>query len=72
MGEPHAWQGRQARTRSLQIANVQQKETTEIKTMPMRGEGDPRKKHRNLDCGGHAGVTMMPAFEIFSLSRILP
>jgi hypothetical protein len=72
MGEPHARRGRQARTRSSRIANVRQKETIEIKTMPMRGEDDPRKKSGNLDRGGHAGAMMMPAFEIFSLSRILP
>jgi hypothetical protein len=72
MGEPHAWQGWQARMRSLRIANVRQKETREIKTMPMRGEDDPREMHRNSDHGGNAGATMVPAFEIFSLSRILP
>jgi hypothetical protein len=72
MGEPHARQGRQARTRSLRIANVRQKEKREIKTMPVRGEDDPRKTHGNLDRGGHARATVMPAFEIFSLSRILP
>ncbi len=72
MGEPHAWRGQRARTRSLRIANVRQKEMREIETMPMRGEDDPCKKHGNSDHGGHAGATMMPAFEIFSLSRILP
>ena len=72
MGEPHAWRGRRARTRSSRIANVRQKEMREIKTMPMRGEDDTHKKCGNLDCGGHTGATMMLAFEIFSLSRILP
>jgi hypothetical protein len=67
MGEPHAWQGQQARTRSLQIANVQQKEAREIETMPMRREDDPREMRGNSDRGGHAGATMVPAFEIFSL-----
>jgi hypothetical protein len=42
MGEPHARRGWRARTRSSRIANVRQKETREIKTMPMRGEDDPR------------------------------
>ncbi len=68
MGEPHA----RARTRSLQIANVRQKETREIKTMPMRGEDDPHKMRGNLDRGGHTRAMMMRTFEIFSLSRILP
>jgi hypothetical protein len=72
MGEPHARRGRRARTRSSRIANVRQKETREIETMPMRGEDDPREKRGNSDRGGHAGATMVPAFEIFSLSRILP
>jgi hypothetical protein len=72
MGEPHAWRGRRARTRSSRIANVRQKETREIKMIPMRGEDDPCKKRKHSDRGGHAGATMMPAFEIFSLSRILP
>ncbi len=72
MGEPHAQRGWQARTRSSRIANVRQKETREIETMPMRGEDDPHKTRGNSDRGGHAGSTMVPAFEIFSLSRILP
>jgi hypothetical protein len=54
------------------LANLRQKETREIETIPMRGEDDPREKRGNSDRGGHAGATMMPAFEIFSLSRILP
>jgi hypothetical protein len=72
MGEPHAQRGRRARTRSSRIANVRQNETREIETMPMRGEDDPRETHGNSDRGGHAGATIMPAFEIFSLSRVLP
>jgi hypothetical protein len=72
MGEPHAWRGRRARTRSSRIANVRQKETSEIETMRRRGEGNPRETRGNSDRGGHAGATMMPAFEIFSLSIILP
>ncbi len=68
MGEPHARRGRRgrrARTSSSRIANVRQKETREIETMPMRGEDDPREKRGNSDRGGHAGATMMPAFESF-------
>jgi hypothetical protein len=65
MGEPHAWQGRQAWTRSLQIANVLQKEMRKTETMPRRGEEDPRETRGNLDCKGHAGATMMPAFKTF-------
>ncbi len=72
MREPHARQGRQAWTRSWQIANVRQKETREIKTKPRSGEDDPHKTRRNSDRGEHTGSTMMTAFEIFSLSRILP
>jgi hypothetical protein len=72
MGEPHARRGQRARTRSLQIANVRQKETREIEAMPMRGEDDPREMRGNSDRRGHAGATMMPAFKIFSLSRKLP
>jgi hypothetical protein len=72
MGEPHARRGRRACTRSSRIANARQKETREIETMPMRGEEDPRETRGNSDRGGHAGLTMMLAFEIFSLSRILP
>jgi hypothetical protein len=68
MGEPHA----RARTSSSRIANVRLKATREIEMMPRRGEDDPRETRGNLDRGGHAGGTMMPAFEIFSLSRILP
>jgi hypothetical protein len=52
MGEPHAQQGQQAWTRSLRIANVQQKETREIERMPIRGEDDPRKTHGNSGWGG--------------------
>ncbi len=55
MGEPYAQQGQQARTRSLGITNVQQKETREIKTMPRRGEDNPHKMRGNLDCGGERG-----------------
>jgi hypothetical protein len=65
MWEPHARQGRQAWMRSSQIANVRQKETREIETMPRRGEDNPRERRKNSDCGGHAGAMMMPAFEIF-------
>jgi hypothetical protein len=72
MGEPHAWRGWRALTWSLQIANVRQKETREIETMSRRGEDNPNEMRRNLDCGGHVGVMMMLALEIFSLSRILP
>jgi hypothetical protein len=72
MGEPHAWQGRQAWMRSFRIANMQQKETREIKTMQMRGKDNPCTTHGNSDCRGHAGATMMLAFEIFSLARIYP
>jgi hypothetical protein len=43
----------------------------EIEMMPRRGEVDPRKTRVNSDHKGHAGATMMPAYEIFSLSRIL-
>jgi hypothetical protein len=43
MGEPHARRGRRTRTRSSRIANVRQKETREIKTMPRRGEDDPHE-----------------------------
>jgi hypothetical protein len=39
--------------------------------MPRRGEEDPREMRRNLDCKKHAGSTMMPAYKIFSLLRIL-
>jgi hypothetical protein len=70
MGEPHAWRGRQAQTRSSRIANVRQKETREIEMMPMRGKDDPRKTCGNSDRRGHAGEMLVPAFEIFSLSRI--
>ncbi len=55
MGEPHAWRGRQARTRSLRIPNVRQKEKREIKAMPRRGEDNPRKTHGNSYCGGLRG-----------------
>jgi hypothetical protein len=71
MGEPHARRGRRARTKSSRIANVRHKETREIKTMPRRGEDNPRETRGNSDRGGHAGATMMPAYETFSLSRIL-
>ncbi len=72
MGEPHVRRWRRALTRSLRIANVRQKERKEIETMPMRGEDNPHETRGNSDRGGHAGATMVPAFKIFSLSRILP
>ena len=60
MGEPHARRGRRARTRSSRIANVRQKETREIETMPRRGEDNPCETCRNSDCkgtwGGDAGI----------------
>jgi hypothetical protein len=31
----------------------------------MRGEDDPPETRGNLDHGGHAGATIMPAFKIF-------
>ncbi len=55
MGEPHAWRGRRARTRSSRIANVRQKETREIETMPRRGEDDPHETHWNSERGGTWG-----------------
>ncbi len=61
--------GRRAWTRSLQITNVRQKETRGIKTMLRRGEDNPREIRGNSERGGHAGMTMMPAFK--PSSRIL-
>ncbi len=55
MGEPHAWQGQQARTRSLQITNVRQNETREIKTMPRRGEDNPQKMRGKFGLRGARG-----------------
>ena len=74
MGEPHAQQGRQAQTRSSRIANMRQNDTRKIKMMPWRGEDSPHKMRVTLDHGGRAVAlaTIMPAFEIFSLLRILP
>ena len=68
MGEPHARRGRRAQTRSSRIANVRQKETRGIETMPRRGEDNPREMLWEFGLGGHAGVMMMPALETPRLS----
>jgi hypothetical protein len=60
-----------AQMRSLRIADVRQKETRGIETMPKKGEDDPPQDTREFGLRGSRGATIMPALEIFVSVNII-